>query len=70
MIKDQADGQPKIVDWNQLPIGSVASTHGRTGVVVPQPGDYTAEQIAETDERVVMTAVERSKLDGVFSYCA
>jgi len=44
---------------------AVASVHGRNGVVVAAPGDYTAEQIAETAERVVMTADERAKLHGI-----
>lgn len=62
IVKDQADGQPKVVDWSQLPTGAVASVHGRIGAVTAQPGDYTAEQIAETENRVVMTAAERAKL--------
>lgn len=44
---------------------AVASVHGRNGIVVAEPGDYTAEQIAETAERVVMTADERAKLHAV-----
>jgi hypothetical protein len=45
--------------------GAVSSVHGRTGAVTAEAGDYTAEQIAETGSRVVMTAEERSKLAGV-----
>ena len=40
----------------QAQVNTVTSVHGRTGAVVAQAGDYTAEQIAETAERVVMTA--------------
>ena len=46
-------------------VNAVSSVHGRTGTVVAQPGDYTAEQIAETAARVVMTAEERTKLAGI-----
>ncbi len=44
---------------------AVESVHGRIGAVVAQAGDYTAEQIAETGERVVMTTAERGKLAGI-----
>lgn len=42
--------------------GSVSSVYGRTGEVIAQAGDYSAEQISETATRVVMTADERNKL--------
>ncbi|QLH40703.1 MAG: hypothetical protein HWD60_19620 [Defluviicoccus sp.] len=44
---------------------SVVSVHGRTGAVIAQSGDYTADQISETTSRMVMTADERDKLTGV-----
>jgi ribosomal protein L35AE/L33A len=65
VIRDQADGLPKIIDWNQLPTGSVTAVHGRTGAVVAKIGDYTAEQITDTANKVVMTAAERAKLGAV-----
>ena len=43
-------------------VNTVASVHGRTGVIAAQPGDYTADQITDTPTKVVMTAAERSKL--------
>ncbi|MEQ9132636.1 MAG: hypothetical protein RLO53_13670 [Salinisphaeraceae bacterium] len=43
----------------------VSTVHGRTGAVTGQSGDYTAEQIAETAAAKIMTAAERSKLDGI-----
>jgi Major tropism determinant N-terminal domain len=46
---------------------TVASVHGRTGAVTAQPGDYTADHIADTVNKVVMTAAERAKLTGVES---
>ena len=42
--------------------GGVASVFGRTGAVGPQPGDYTADQIADAGGKVMMTAAERSTL--------
>ena len=67
VIKDQSDGQPKVIDWNQLPSGSgaVSSVHGRIGVVIGQAGDYTADEITDTAAKVLMTAAERTKLGGV-----
>ncbi|MBK8209706.1 MAG: hypothetical protein IPK78_06745 [Rhodospirillales bacterium] len=65
VIKDQSDGQPKLIDWNQLPTGSVTSVYGRTGPVVAQAGDYTADQIAETAAKVLMTVAERTRLAGM-----
>ncbi|MBK8174271.1 MAG: hypothetical protein IPK66_02995 [Rhodospirillales bacterium] len=43
----------------------VKSVHGRIGEVTAQPGDYAADQISDTAEKVVMTAAERAKLSGV-----
>ncbi len=45
--------------------GGVTSVYGRTGAVIAQAGDYTAEQISDTAIRVLMTSDERSKLAGV-----
>jgi Protein of unknown function (DUF2793) len=45
--------------------GSVASVHGRTGDVAAQAGDYSAAQIADAAEKVIMTAAERAKLADV-----
>ena len=44
---------------------TIASVHGRTGAVTAQAGDYTAEQIADTATKVIMTAEERGKLAAV-----
>jgi hypothetical protein len=65
VIRDQSDGLPKIIDWNQLPSGAVTAVHGRTGAVVAKAGDYTAEQITDTAIKVVMTVAERAKLGAV-----
>jgi len=65
VIKDQADGLPKVIDWNQLPTGAVTAVHGRTGAIVGQLGDYSAEQITDTAAKVVMTVAERAKLGAV-----
>jgi len=67
LLKDQADGLPKLVDWNQLPIATVpvASVHGRTGAIVAQAGDYSADDITDTAAKVLMTAAERTKLSGI-----
>jgi len=65
VIKDQADGLPKVIDWNQLPAGCITAVHGRTGAIVGQLGDYTAEQISDTAAKVVMTVAERAKLGAV-----
>ena len=43
-------------------VNSVASVHGRTGDVAAQAGDYSAAQIADTPEKVIMTAAERETL--------
>lgn len=48
--------------------GSVSSVFGRGGAVLAQSGDYTAAQITETTAAKVMTAAERTKLDGINSY--
>jgi hypothetical protein len=39
--------------------------HGRIGAVTAQARDYSAEQIADTALKVIMTADERSKLAAV-----
>ena len=46
-------------------VNIVTAVHGRTGAVIAQTGDYTADQIAETATRKVMTADERTKLTTV-----
>jgi hypothetical protein len=43
----------------------VPSVFGRTGAIVAQNGDYNAEQITDTANKVVMTATERTKLAGI-----
>ncbi len=45
--------------------GAVASVFGRTGVIVAQTDDYSADQIKDTPAKVLMTAEERSKLSSV-----
>lgn len=44
---------------------AVSSAFGRTGDVVATTGDYTAEQITDTANAVIMTIAERSKLYGI-----
>lgn len=44
---------------------SVSSIFGRTGLVVAQSGDYTADQITETATGKIMTDVERTKLSHI-----
>lgn len=46
------------------PAGAVSSVFARTGAVSAQTGDYTAEQITDTANKVMMTAAERAKLAG------
>ncbi|MEQ6967432.1 discoidin domain-containing protein [Pectobacterium polaris] len=41
-------------------ISGVASVFGRTGIVTVQPGDYTAEQITETDTRKFASPDEKA----------
>lgn len=103
LIKDQADGQPKLIDWTSLPASpaqvaaeeklagtltdlrgfspsdvkdmvvahtpatstNTLSFNGRTGTITAQSGDYTADQIADTADKVVMTTAERGKLAAV-----
>ncbi|QLH40701.1 MAG: hypothetical protein HWD60_19610 [Defluviicoccus sp.] len=43
-------------------MNAVASVHGRSGAVHAQAGDYTADHIADTATKVMMTADERNKL--------
>lgn len=43
----------------------VGSVFGRVGTVLPQDGDYNADQIAETATSKIMTAAERTKLGGL-----
>ena len=45
--------------------GDVASVFGRTGAVVAQADDYTAEQVSETSAAKIMTSAERTKLSGI-----
>jgi hypothetical protein len=42
----------------------VRSVFGRTGAVGAQTGDYTADQITDTENKVIMTAAERARLAG------
>ncbi|MGZ8988248.1 MAG: DUF2793 domain-containing protein, partial [Allosphingosinicella sp.] len=45
------------------PAGSlVESVHGRTGTVTAQGGDYSASQIDDTADKVIMTVAERETL--------
>ena len=46
-------------------VNTVASVHGRTGAITAQSGDYTADQISDGAAKVIMTALERSKLAGI-----
>ena len=46
------------------PAGVVSGVFGRTGAVGAQTGDYTAEQITDTANKVIMTAAARAKLAG------
>jgi pectate lyase-like protein len=46
------------------PAGAVSSVFGRTGAVGAQTGDYTADQIGDTANKVMMTSAERTKLAG------
>lgn len=50
---------------NAVVAGGVASFNTRVGAVVPEAGDYTAEDIEETDTRKVLTDVERTKLQNI-----
>jgi hypothetical protein len=43
---------------------AVSSVFGRTGVVGAQTGDYTADQISDTANKMMMTAAERARLAG------
>ncbi len=43
-------------------VETVASVFGRTGMVVAASGDYSADQIRDTADRVMMTAAERARL--------
>ena len=67
LLRDQADGQPKLIDWSQLPVPAipVASVHGRTGTVVGQPGDYNSDQLDEGTQKLLMTPAERTRLAGI-----
>jgi hypothetical protein len=42
----------------------VSSVFGRTGAVAAQAGDYRANQITDTANKVMMTSAERAKLAG------
>lgn len=46
-------------------LSTVTSFAGRTGAVTAQAGDYTADLIQDAPAKVIMTAVERSKLAGM-----
>ena len=48
-------------------LSMVTSFRGRTGAVTAQAGDYTADLIQDAPTKVIMTAAERSKLQGVDS---
>lgn len=48
-----------------LGAAAVVSVFGRSGVVVAGAGDYTADQITDTANKVLMTTTERAKLAGV-----
>lgn len=50
--------------------GAVVSVFGRSGSVVANSGDYTADQITDTASKVLMTSAERTKLGNVNSYWA
>jgi hypothetical protein len=47
--------------------GAVTSVFTRTGAVVAQSGDYTADQISDGGGKVIMTDAERSKLGKVLN---
>ena len=59
--------QSRIISMLGVPLVGVTSFNGRSGVVVPATGDYTADQITDTASKVLMTAAERTKLAGVVS---
>ena len=44
--------------------GAVSSVFGRTGAVAAQTGDYRANQITDTANKVMMKSTERAKLAG------
>ena len=44
---------------------TITSVFSRTGDVVAEDGDYTAEQITDTDLKVIMTLEERNKLAAI-----
>jgi len=54
-------GHGAIVDQG----GQVQSVFGRTGAVAAAPGDYTADQIVETANRVFTTAARKASMDGL-----
>jgi hypothetical protein len=62
-VKATEDG----TEFIDAPLGGdlVDSVFGRIGSVVAQAGDYTADDITETDSRKIMTAHERDKLAGM-----
>jgi len=47
--------------------GAVTTVFTRSGAVVAQSGDYTADQISETAGNKIMTAAERTKLGKVLN---
>lgn len=50
---------------NAVVAGGVASFNSRVGAIVPEAGDYTAEDIEETDTRKILTDDERTKLQNI-----
>ena len=52
------------------PVAAVTSVHGRIGQIVAQSGDYGADQIVDTAEKVMMTAVERQTLGDLADFAA
>lgn len=45
----------------------VASVFGRTGAVIAQSGDYSADEIAETPSRVFVSPEQKEKIDTAYS---
>jgi hypothetical protein len=60
-----ADGTVPVAQLPQLSGGKVDSVFGRTGAVTAKAGDYTADQIADSADKVLMTAAERTKLASI-----
>lgn len=62
---------PSVLEhWKELltPTDTVSSVFGRTGTVTAQNGDYTADQVSETENRIFPTPTQETNWDTAYGW--